>query len=119
MIDVHDRSRQLLIQTQRDEADHVRLTVQDSGIGLDPQAVGRLFDAFYTTKNGGMGIGLAVSRSIIENHQGRIWAKPNDGPGATFSFSIPRSPSSAIGGRLPSSARKPAANQPAEVARNL
>ena len=119
MIDVHDRSRQLLIQTQRDEADHVRLTVQDSGIGLDPQAVSRLFDAFYTTKNGGMGIGLAVSRSIIENHQGRIWAQPNEGPGATFSFSIPRSLGSATGGRLPSSARKPAANQPAEVARNL
>jgi PAS domain S-box-containing protein len=113
MIDVHGRSRQLLVHTQRDEADYVRLTVQDSGIGFDPQAVGRLFDAFYTTKNGGMGIGLAVSRSIIENHQGRIWARPNDGPGATFSFSIPRSPSSAIGGHLPSLARDPAANQPA------
>ena len=101
------------IRTQRDEADHVCLTVQDNGIGLDPQVVSRLFDAFYTTKNGGMGIGLAVSRSIVENHQGRIWAKPNDGPGATFSFSIPRSLSSAIGGRLPSSARKPAAKRPA------
>ncbi len=92
MIGLKDRSRQLLIQTQRDETDHVRLTVQDSGIGLDPQAASRLFDAFYTTKNGGMGIGLSVSRSIIENHQGRIWAKPNDGPGATFSFSIPCRP---------------------------
>jgi PAS domain S-box-containing protein len=119
MIDVHDRSRQLLIQTQRDEADHVRLTVQDSGIGFDPQAAGRLFDAFYTTKHDGMGIGLAVSRSIIENHQGRIWAQPNDGRGATFSFSIPQSLGSATGGRLPSSPREPAANQPAEVARNL
>jgi signal transduction histidine kinase len=88
----------------------VRLTVQDSGIGLDPQAVGRLFDAFYTTKDGGMGIGLAVSRSIIENHQGRIWAQPNDGLGATFSFSIPQSLGSATGGRLLSSPRKPAAN---------
>ncbi len=119
MIDVHDRARQLLIHTQCDEAGHVRLTVQDSGIGLDPLAVGRLFDAFYTTKNGGMGIGLAVSKSIIENHQGRIWAQPNDGLGATFSFSIPQSLGSATGGRLPSSPRKPAANQPAEVARNL
>ncbi len=112
MIDVHNRSRQLLIQTRRDEADHVRLTVQDSGIGLEPQAAGRLFDAFYTTKSGGMGIGLAVSRSIIENHQGRIWANPNDGPGATLSFSIPQSPGSALGGRLPSSGRRPASNQP-------
>ncbi len=119
MSDVHDRSRQLLIQTQRDEADHVRLTVQDSGIGLDPQAVGRLFDPFYTTKDGGMGIGLAVSRSIIENHQGRIWAKANDGPGAIFAFSIPRSPGGAIGGRPLSSARNPATNEPAEFVRNL
>ena len=50
----------------------------------------RLFDAFYTTKSGGMGIGLSVSRSIIESHHGRLWATPNDGPGATFSFSIPQ-----------------------------
>jgi PAS domain S-box-containing protein len=119
MIDVHDRARQLLIRTQCDEADHVRLTVQDSGVGLEPQAIGRLFDAFYTTKDGGMGIGLAVSRSIIENHQGRIWAQPHDGPGATFSFSVPQSLGSATGGRLPSSPQKAAANQPAEVAKNL
>jgi len=89
MTGLKDRSRQLLIQTRRDETDHVRLTVRDSGIGLDPRAASRLFDAFYTTKSGGMGIGLSVSRWIIENHQGRIWAQPNDGPGATFSFSIP------------------------------
>ena len=50
----------------------------------------KLFDAFYTTKSGGMGIGLSVSRSIIESHHGRLWATLNDGPGATFSFSIPR-----------------------------
>jgi PAS domain S-box-containing protein len=89
MVVVQDRSRQLLIQTQLDETDHVRLTVQDSGIGLSPQETSKLFDAFYTTKNGGMGIGLSVSRWIVENHQGRIWAQPNEGPGSTFSFSIP------------------------------
>jgi signal transduction histidine kinase len=49
----------------------------------------RLFDSFYTTKNDGMGIGLSVSRSIIASHHGRLWATPNEGPGATFSFSIP------------------------------
>jgi len=64
--------------------------VQDAGIGFDPQAADRLFDAFYTTKGDGMGIGLSVSRSIIERHHGRLWATRNDGPGAAFSFSIPR-----------------------------
>jgi signal transduction histidine kinase len=63
--------------------------VQDSGVGFEPHAVDKLFEAFYTTKQDGMGMGLSVSRSIIESHQGRLWAAPNDGPGATFSFSIP------------------------------
>ncbi len=87
---VDDRPRQLVIRTGRDEGDRVRLSVQDVGVGFDPQSVDRLFDAFYTTKSDGMGIGLSVSRSIIESHRGRIWAELNDGPGATFSFSIPR-----------------------------
>jgi PAS domain S-box-containing protein len=86
---VNDRPRQLRIRTERGTDDQVRLTVQDAGVGLDPQARDRLFQAFYTTKNGGMGIGLSVSRSIIERHHGRLWAEPNDGPGAIFSFSIP------------------------------
>jgi PAS domain S-box-containing protein len=90
MSGVDDRPRKLLIRTEPDEDDRVRLTVQDTGAGFEPQAAGRLFEAFYTTKSGGMGIGLSVSRSIIESHQGRLWAAPNDGPGATFSFSIPR-----------------------------
>ena len=68
----------------------MRLTVQDAGVGFDPQAADRLFESFYTTKNDGMGIGLSVSRSIIESHHGHLWATLNKGPGATFSFSIPR-----------------------------
>jgi signal transduction histidine kinase len=86
---VNDRPRQLQIRTERGQDDQVRLSVRDAGIGLDPQVMDRLFQPFYTTKNDGMGIGLSVSRSIIERHHGRLWAEPNDGPGATFSFSIP------------------------------
>jgi PAS domain S-box-containing protein len=89
MSTVDDRPRELLIRTERDEGDQVRLTVKDVGFGFAPEAAAKLFQAFYTTKNDGMGIGLSVSRSIIENHHGRLWAESNDGPGATFSFSIP------------------------------
>jgi C4-dicarboxylate-specific signal transduction histidine kinase len=90
MSSVDDRPRHLVIRTERDEGDHVRLSVQDAGVGFEPQGVDRLFEAFYTTKCDGMGIGLSVSRSIIESHHGCLWASPNDGPGATFFFSIPR-----------------------------
>jgi len=89
MVDVHDRPRQLLIKTEREDGQRVRLAVRDAGVGLPPRSVDSLFDAFYTTKSGGMGIGLFVSRSIVEKHQGRLWAQPNDGPGATFFLSIP------------------------------
>jgi signal transduction histidine kinase len=67
----------------------VSLAVKDTGIGLAPDAVERMFESFYTTKSNGMGIGLAISRSIIEGHKGRLWAETNDGPGVTFSFPIP------------------------------
>ena len=87
---VDDRPRDLLIATAREDANHVRLSVRDSGVGIDPQGIEKVFDAFYTTKTTGMGIGLSVSRSIIQSHQGRLWATANDGgPGATFSFCIP------------------------------
>jgi PAS domain S-box-containing protein len=89
MAGVDDRPRSLLIRTEREDGDRVRVTVRDAGAGIDPGSADRLFDAFYTTKSSGMGIGLSVSRSIIERHQGRLWAEPNDGPGATFAFSIP------------------------------
>ena len=89
MSTVEGRPRQLLIRTQADGDGRVRLTVQDAGVGFAPQAADRLFESFYTTKNDGMGIGLSVSRSIIESHHGRLWATLNNGPGATFSFSVP------------------------------
>jgi PAS domain S-box-containing protein len=89
MIGIDHRPRQLVIGTGQDEDGQVNLTVRDVGTGFDPHHVDRLFEAFYTTKSGGMGIGLSISRSIIESHNGRLWATLNDGPGATFGFSIP------------------------------
>jgi PAS domain S-box-containing protein len=89
MRDVPDRARDLLIATAMESANEVRLSVRDSGVGIDPQRIDRIFDAFYTTKATGMGMGLSISRSIIQSHQGRLWAAANEGPGATFSFCIP------------------------------
>jgi PAS domain S-box-containing protein len=109
MSGVDDRPRRLVIRTARDEGDRVCLAVQDAGVGFEPQGVERLFEAFYTTKSGGMGIGLSVSRSIIESHHGRLLAEPNDGPGATFSFSIPRRPEGVTGVRGLGAIRTPAA----------
>jgi PAS domain S-box-containing protein len=86
---IADRPRRVVIRTARIEHDDVRLSVEDAGVGLDAVEVDRLFEAFYTTKPDGMGIGLSVSRSIIESHGGRLWAMPNDGPGITLAFSIP------------------------------
>ncbi|MGA6984229.1 MAG: PAS domain S-box protein [Candidatus Sulfotelmatobacter sp.] len=90
MSTVDDRPRQLLIRTKEHEDHHVSLTVKDTGVGFTPQAADRLFESFYTTKRDGMGIGLSVSRSIIESHHGRLWATLNNGPGSAFSFSVPR-----------------------------
>jgi C4-dicarboxylate-specific signal transduction histidine kinase len=93
MSDVDNRPRQLVIWTERDGDDRVRVTVDDAGVGLQPQDVNKLFQSFYTTKETGMGIGLSVSRSIVERHGGELWATPKDeGPGARFSFSIPTAP---------------------------
>jgi PAS domain S-box-containing protein len=86
---VEGRPRELEVRTVRDEAGELTLTVRDQGIGIDPANLPRLFDAFFSTKSEGMGIGLSISRSIIEAHRGRLWAIPNQGgPGMTFSFSL-------------------------------
>ena len=89
---VDDRPRELLIRTELEGKDQVRLSVKDVGLGFAPEVADKLFQAFYTTKNDGMGIGLHVSHSIIQAHHGRLWAAANDGPGATFSFAIPCRP---------------------------
>jgi PAS domain S-box-containing protein len=85
---VEDRERELVIRTQRGEGDEVRVAVQDSGIGVDPLSAERIFEAFHTTKPGSLGMGLSISRSIVENHSGRLWVVSNDGPGATFQFTF-------------------------------
>jgi PAS domain S-box-containing protein len=92
MAEVQDRPRVLLVRTDLHDEDSVRLDVRDSGVGVDPDNAARLFEAFYTTKPQGMGVGLSISRSIIERHEGRLWAETNDGAGATFSFLLPRGP---------------------------
>jgi two-component system sensor kinase FixL len=92
MSSVSDGSGQLLIKTQRDDSEQVLISVTDSGIGLDPKRAEHLFEAFFTTKTEGMGMGLSISRSIIEAHGGRLWATSNAGPGATFQFTVPISP---------------------------
>lgn len=86
---VNDRSRGLFLSTTETAHNGVKLSVRDSGIGLDDQNADKLFDAFYTTKPHGMGVGLAISRSIIENHGGHLTAVRNEGHGATFAFSMP------------------------------
>jgi PAS domain S-box-containing protein len=88
MSTVQDRERILVIRTQSGEKDQIRVTVRDSGIGLDPLNAERIFDAFHSTKPGGLGMGLSISRSIVENHGGRLWAMSNDGPGSTFQFTL-------------------------------
>jgi PAS domain S-box-containing protein len=89
MANIDDRPRDLLVRTLREGDDHVRLSVKDTGTGIDLRDLKRIFEPFYTTKSNGMGVGLSVSRSIVERHHGRLWAETNDGPGVTFSFSIP------------------------------
>ncbi len=86
---VEDGPRLVVVETGRDDAGSARLSVRDSGIGIAADALGKLFDPFFTTKPDGMGIGLSVSRSIVDRHKGRLWATPNAGPGATFVFSLP------------------------------
>ncbi len=81
--------RELWVTSEKAESTAVRIAVRDSGPGLDPKGRDHLFDAFYTTKPHGLGMGLAISRSIVEAHGGRLWATANDGRGATFQFTLP------------------------------
>ena len=86
---VTDRPRELLIRSRRDETDQVLVSVTDSGVGISAENAERLFDAFFTTKSSGLGVGLSICRSIVEVHGGRLSASPNEGTGATFKFVLP------------------------------
>ncbi|HXJ94459.1 MAG TPA: two-component regulator propeller domain-containing protein [Terriglobia bacterium] len=89
MSSVSDRARELVITTQNIDPDQVQVKVEDSGIGIDAQTIDKIFDSFYTTKPGGMGMGLSISRSILQAHGGRLWATVKDGPGTSFHFALP------------------------------
>ncbi|MFK4506288.1 CHASE3 domain-containing protein [Bradyrhizobium daqingense] len=89
MASVGEGGREMLISTGRDASNGVHVTLRDSGPGLDPKNAERLFEAFYTTKPTGMGMGLAICRSIIETHGGRMWASANEPRGAVFEFTLP------------------------------
>ncbi|RKZ91104.1 MAG: hypothetical protein DRQ43_10480, partial [Gammaproteobacteria bacterium] len=89
MVDIRDTPHQILIQVLRETTDAVMIAVKDSGIGIDEKQEGNLFDAFYTTKADGMGMGLSISRSIIEDHGGQLCVALNPDKGTTFSFTIP------------------------------
>jgi len=90
MSSINERARELVITTSNMEPDQVQVTVEDSGIGIDPEKLEKIFDSFYTTKPGGMGMGLSISRSILQAHGGRLWAARKDGCGTMFHFTLPR-----------------------------
>jgi signal transduction histidine kinase len=90
MSSIEERPRELLITTRNLDADQVQITVKDSGPGIDAQMIDKVFDPFYTTKPGGMGMGLSISRSILQAHGGRLWVAAKDGPGTIFHFNLPK-----------------------------
>jgi signal transduction histidine kinase len=89
MESVTDRPRELAIRSHQVDRGQLLVSVMDHGVGISPEDADRLFNAFFTTKPGGMGIGLSICRSIVEAHGGRLSASRNQGPGATFQFVLP------------------------------
>jgi len=81
--------RELLLKSESQGTNAIVIAVRDSGVGIDPMNLDQLFKPFFTTKAGGMGMGLSISRTAVEAHGGRLWALPNEGTGAIFQFSLP------------------------------
>jgi signal transduction histidine kinase len=90
MSSVGERARELVVTTRNIDSDQVQVTVEDSGVGLDPNTMQKIFEPFYTTKPTGMGMGLSISRSILHSHGGRLWATAKDGAGTIFYFTLPK-----------------------------
>ena len=87
--EARENSHELVVKSEKGGTDQVTVAVTDTGMGIDPDILDKLFHPFFTTKPNGMGMGLPISRSIIEAHGGRLWAIRNEGPGSTFKFSVP------------------------------
>ena len=104
MVSITDRPRELLVRSTLDGSHGIYVAVQDTGIGLDAKDGDQIFNAFFTRKSGGMGMGLSICRSIVEVHNGRVWATPNVPRGAVFQFTVPANPAA----RTASAARPPA-----------
>jgi len=85
-----ERPREVVMATANADGDQVQVTVADSGVGLVPNTIGKIFDPFYTATPGGMGMGPSISRSILQAHGGWLWAAVNDGPGTSFHFTLPK-----------------------------
>jgi signal transduction histidine kinase len=94
---VPERPRQVWIRVQPEAAGTVRVAVEDTGVGMAQEQLDAIFTAFYSTKAQGLGMGLAISRTIIEQHGGRLWAVPHDGPGATVQFTLRTEPEEGAG----------------------
>jgi signal transduction histidine kinase len=89
MQSVTDRPRELVIRSDQDETQQMLISVTDCGVGISTENADRLFNPFFTTKSSGMGMGLSICRSIVEDHGGRLWATANVPYGATFQFTVP------------------------------
>ena len=92
MKELRETERAVVLKVERDGEHMLKVAVSDNGPGLPGHSIDRIFEAFYTTKANGLGMGLLISRSIVEAHRGRLWAENNESHGATFCFTVPLAP---------------------------